>query len=689
MELINEGIWKHTFGETEEFTPIKMRRYNIRTTELCKLKFEEEVPLKEEVFSFKINKRGCIIELPLDPSEKIYGFGLQLKSFNQTGKKKQLRTNADPVGDNGDSHAPVPFYVSTKGYGILIDTLRYITYYCGSSVKLKEKDKAIEERKAEVADTTEELYGTKAFNELRTMVIEIPIAKGADIYVFGGPDMKSAVQRYNLFSGGGCIPALWGLGVWYRAYGKANQEEAVNIAEGLRKAHIPCDVFGLEPGWQSHAYSCSYKWDEERFSTPDKTVEKLKNMNFNINLWEHVFVHPTSEIYEKLKKYSGDYEVWGGLVPDLSLKEAESTFADYHKKEFVDKGIAGFKLDECDSSDYTGGWSFPNCSEFPSGMDGEQMHSMLGKLYQETVFSAFKKNNRRTYSEVRASHALAAPLPFVLYSDLYVHKDFIRGVVNAGFSGLLWSPEVRHAVSIEDLIRRLQSVVFSPQALVNAWYISSPPWLQFNRQKNLAGEFLDNYEEVQELCRKIFEHRMRLVPYLYSAFAKYYFEGIPPFRALVMDYPEDENTYNVDSQYMMGDSMLVVPLTAEENSRKVYLPAGNWYSFWTNEKYAGSREIEITVPLETIPVFIKEGCMIPVAEPVEFITKDICFEVKIKGYGEDLKTLKLYEDDGQTFNFEKGEYNIIEIKYNNNNINVKKSGSYQGVRYKITEFEHI
>jgi alpha-D-xyloside xylohydrolase len=689
MELVAPGIWKCTFGETEEFTPVKMRKSQVKLEELDKMPKEKKLPFDDSEFYFKVNKRGCIIELPIDSTEKIYGFGLQLKSFNQTGKKKQLRTNADPVADTGDSHAPVPFYVSTKGYGILVDTARYVTYYCGSSVKLKAENKATDLRKDNIADSTEELYGLKAFKEPRTMTIDIPIAKGIDIYIFAGPDIKSAVQRYNLFSGGGCLPPMWGLGVWYRSYGKANSEEVLKIAEGLRENHIPCDVFGLEPGWQSQSYSCSYVWDKERYPEADKTIEKLKEMNFNINLWEHVYVHPTSPIYEDLKKYSGDYEVWNGLVPDLSIREASNIFADYHKKQLVDKGITGFKLDECDSSDYTGGWAFPNCSEFPSGLDGEQMHSMLGILYQETIYSAFRDSNLRTYSEVRASHAFASSLPFVLYSDLYAHKDFIRGVVNAGFSGLLWSPEVRHATGVEDLVRRLQSTVFSPQALVNAWYISSPPWLQYNRQKNIAGEFLENYKEVQELCRKVFEHRMRFIPYLYASFAKYHFEGIPPFRALVMDYPKDENTYNIDDQYMMGDSIMVAPVVEGETSREVYLPEGNWYDFWSNKKYEGGQKYEIDAPLEIIPVFIKEGSMIPVAEPVEFITKDTCFNVIVKGYGDNVNGIKLYEDDGESFDFEKGTYNTIEVTYSKDELKVEKTGNFNGRRYNIIGYEKI
>ncbi len=120
-------------------------------------------------------------------------------------------------------------------------------------------------------------------------------------------------------------------------------------------------------------------------------------------------------------------------------------FGNYHGRTLVDIGISGFKLDECDSSDYTGGWSFPDFSRFPSGVDGEQMHAVFGLRYQNAVWQEFKKRGRPTYNLVRSSGALASPYPFVLYSDLYEHRDFIRALVNSGFSGLLWCPEVRDA----------------------------------------------------------------------------------------------------------------------------------------------------------------------------------------------------------------------------------------------------
>ena len=162
----------------------------------------------------------------------------------------------------------------------------------------------------------------------------------------------------------------------------------------------------------------------------------------NTAIWQHAFVHPESPIHDELKPYSGNYTVWKGLVPDFSMPEARAIFAK-QQKTLVDIGVDGFKLDECDSSDNTGSWSFPLHAEFPSGLDGEQYHSLFGTLYAKTILDAL--GDTPTLSEIRQMGALGAPYPFVLYSDLYDHKDFLRGVANSGFSGILWTPEFRDA----------------------------------------------------------------------------------------------------------------------------------------------------------------------------------------------------------------------------------------------------
>lgn len=564
---------KFTFGTPEKFVPSKYcDGFNYTET---------DVSFCEKDFSFRTTEKGCVVEFPISPDTKIYGFGLQLYQFNHYGRKITIRCNADAPKATGDSHAPVPFFVTNKGWGIYFDTARYAEFYCG----VQKPGVKADGEKFEALLSTEELYSVKKSKDDVTLSVFIPVSKGIDFYVFEGKNITDIVSQYNMLSGGGCDVPEWGLGVLYRCNGGYNDKQVLEIAEYMRDNDIPCDILGLEPGWHTHAYSCTYKWNEEKFPEPKKLVDRLIDMGYHINLWEHAFVHPDSPIHEKLLPYSADYCVWGGLVPDFSLPEAREIFAGYHRENLASMGIDGFKADECDGSDFTGGWTFPNHTKFPSGLDGEQYHSLFGALYAKTMMQSIGKP---TLSEIRSMGALGASYPFVLYSDLSNINAFLTGVVNSGFSGILWTPEVRGCATKKEIIRRLQMVTFSVQCLINAWNCPQIPWLEF-----------DCLDEVRETL----SIRKRLIPELKAAFDRYRDTGVPPVRALVMDYTDDEDTYEINNEYLFCEDLLVAPFTDfESDTREIYLPEGNWVDFFTGEPVASGHFVYTS---ENIPVFRK------------------------------------------------------------------------------------
>ncbi|SEO63335.1 alpha-D-xyloside xylohydrolase [Amphibacillus marinus] len=689
MHQVVKGVWRYCHGETELHTPIKMRNKPI-SENIENLASANQAPINQADIKVAQTSRGLKVELPLQADEQIYGFGLQLHRMNHTGRKKHIRVNSDPIADTGDSHAPVPFYVSNAGYGVLVDTLRYCTFYTGTNLKKGESEgRANEVHKVGTSEI--ELYGYEKTEGDRQVLVDIPAAKGIDIYIFEGPDLLSAVKRYNLFSGGGTLPPLWGLGMWYRAYSAANSKDIKRLAEELRQSEMPVDVFGFEPGWQTKAYSASFVWDNNRYPNYQSMIDTLTKQHYKVNLWEHIFVHPTSPMYQGLKPFSGDFEVWQGLVPDLAVEEAKNQFANYHLKTFVNKGISGFKLDECDSSDFVhSNWSFPDLSYFPSGLDGEQMHNQIGLLYQDTIERPFEQIGKRTWSQVRASGALASPYPFVLYSDLYNHRDFIRGVVNSGFSGLLWTPEVRDASSPEDLIRRIEAVILSPMALLNCWRLPNLPWLQVDLEKNVNGEFDKGYEETRAICKHLFKFRMSLIPYLYAAFSSYYEEGTPPFRALVMDYPDDPQTFTVDDQYMMGANLLIAPLISDQTKREVYLPTGSWYDFWTNELLEGNQTLTIKPKLGQPPIYVKENTLLPLAKPVQYVTDQTVFELVVNVYGAQAQPFSLHEDDGESLAYKNKQSNQVILHWNaNSGGQLERAGQFESERYLVTKWRVV
>ena len=684
---IAPGVIKLQTGEIDAFTPYALFGGKPALEAMKQLPVGE-LPFNLNEVRIQVKDRGCIVEVPLEDDEQIYGFGLQIETFGQRGLRKRPIVNDNPLNGLGYTHAPQTFYVSTKGYGILVNTARYTTFLCGSNQKNQESLQSVEGRK-KIATTTEDLYQNRSNGN--RVCIDIPGAKGIEVFIITGPELLDVVKRYNLLSGGGCLPPLWGLGFKYRVKGDAVQDSVIRFANYFREKQIPCDVLGLEPGWQTATYSCSYIWSKDRFPKHKEMLDQLKQKGYKVNLWEHAYVHPSSPIRKAIEPYSGDFLVWNGAVPDFLLPEASKIFSDYHRT-LVEEGISGFKLDECDNSNIayaSATWCFPDMTQFPSGIDGERMHQIFGSLYVNTIDSIYREKNTRTYQDYRSSGMFMSSRNAVLYSDTYDHKEYIQALCNSAFGGLLWCPEVREAQSAEDFFHRLQTVILSPQAMVNAWYLQYPPWLQFDRGKNERGEYLPEAQQYETYARTLINLRMQLIPYLYHAFFDYYKEGIPPFRPLLMDYPKDERLRTISNQYLIGEGLMAAPLYENKKSRTVYFPEGTWYNFNTNEKYEGNKEYEITTEFDQLPLYVRQGTLLPLATPVPNVDTETVFNLHCKVYGVPTATCELLEDDGISYNFKKGEYNNVSLEAAKGKVKLKRTKGCNIKRYQLSGYEFI
>jgi alpha-D-xyloside xylohydrolase len=322
-------------------------------------------------------------------------------------------------------------------------------------------------------------------------------------------------------------------------------------------------------------------------------------------------------------------------------------------------------------------------------MDGEQYRQIFGLLYQKTILDQYKKENSRTVLEARASYLFAAPYSAVLYTDMYSHADFVRMVVNSGFSGVNWSPEVRDIRSENDLLRRLQTSMMSAHMNVDCWFLKNLPWYQFNRDKNNKDELLPNAKELEQKVKKLIETRMSLIPYLYAAFADYHYKGVPPFRALVLDYPEDKDVWKTDDQYMMGESILCAPFIDGVSTRDVYFPKGTWYDFNSNKKYEGGKKHSITMSLDEVPMFVKEGTILPLAKSVEYITPETVFDINCRVYGNANGSVHLFEDNSYTFNYEQNQYNWLTLQWNGKKGTATRTGTFKKKLYRIAAWEQV
>lgn len=563
------------------------------------------------------------VRLPLGKEEKLYGLGLQMTGSNRRGGIYHLRVDHYSSGQDR-LHAPVPLYVSSRGYAVFFNTSRPCTIYAGVGNRRDAENPPARDR------NTDPKWDAQPPSEFVEANVQGP---GLEVLVFEGPSAMNAIQRYNLFCGGGALPPRWALGFWHRTPSLATQAQVTDEVAEFRKRGFPLDVLGLEPGWQSKSYPCSFEWSKERFPDPAKLIKDLGEDGVHVNLWTNPYVAEKSPIFAPLEKYFGSHMVWLGPVPDLALPAAAKVVKTYFKKEHLDVGVSGYKIDEVDGFD---NWLWPDHATFPSGLSGLRMRQIYGVLWQRELDSMFRAQGKRTFGLVRGSNGAASRFPFALYSDTYDHREYIAGMVSTGYSGVLWCAEAREAKDGEEWVRRMQTAAVSHIAQLNAWSSGTKPW---------------SFPGYEDAIKKAMLFRTILSPYLYTAFAQYHFEGLPVIRPMALVDGGEEM-----DQYLLGDDLLVAPMLTGQKTRKVRLPKGNWYDFGTGDLAGNGTSIEITPALDKIPVYVREGALIPtLAEGARHATLSDESEIVVRHYGPGTGRGLLYHDDGTTFDYEAGD----------------------------------
>ncbi|WP_243745685.1 TIM-barrel domain-containing protein [Segetibacter sp. 3557_3] len=657
--VVAPGVWKAVIGKPEAYDLLKAAGAQPRTEALAKIG-TATFPLSQADINGVVQDGKTALRFPLQKDEQLYGFGLNFQTVHQRGKILQLHVDHYGGKDNGRTHSPTPFYVSSNGYGVFINSARYLNVYAGSGVRKDSKNPPVEKDR-----NTDKSWSSRPYSD--AVEISVP-AGGVEVYVFAGPTALDAVRRFNLFNGGGPLPPRWGLGFTQRVKSLYTADEVKNEAKAFEDKGFPLDFIGLEPGWQSKAYPGTFEWDKTRYPQPAQFVKEMMDRGIRLNLWINPYVSKNATFYKAITPFTGSHTVWTGEVPDLNMPEVRKLLYDQMKKSQVDINVSGYKIDEVDGYDH---YLWPDVATFPSGVSGEQMRQTYGMLNMRYSAEMFKQLNKRTYGLVRANNGGGVSFPYVLYNDYYNHEDFITALINSGTAGVLWTPEVRASKTSEEWLRRFQTVIFSPMAMINAWSSGTKPW---------------SYPDVANQVKELALLRMQMMPYWYSEFAKYHFEGTPPFRGMNLEpgfkqevkkevaanVNLEENPYaeaaakEIKDQYMAGEYLLVAPLFTGQTSRKVILPKGKWYDFYTGE-FAGDGEILTVTPgLDKIPVYVKDGGIIPMMKPMLHAPKTgEVVDLEIRHYGKGAGNYRLYDDDGETFNYEKGEYAWREIKVDN------------------------
>jgi len=504
-------------------------------------------------------------------------------------------------------------------------------------------------------------------------------AVGGDIdyYFINGPEPKKVIERYTSLTGRMPMPPRWALGYNQCRWSYYPESRVRLLADTFREKKVPADVIWLDIHYQD-GYK-PFTWDHERFPNPKKMIADLKAQGFH--LVTIVDGHP-----QALKGYApydsglagDDFVKWpdgkvyeGPVWPsDAEKNPGPSVFPDFSRpaarewwgglfKEFLDLGVAGIwnDMDEPSVFNTPGG-------TMPLGVmhdnDGQptthaEIHNVYGQLMSRSTYEGLSRlrPNERAFVLTRSSFAGGQRYAAVWGGDNTADWSSLRqsvtmmlglGVSGFPFVGSDISGFVGPATG-ELYCRWLQTGIFYPfmRSHTELGTPDKEPW-------NFGARF-------EEINRHSIELRYELLPYIYNVMAQASETGVPALRPLFLEFPKDEHVTGVDNEFMFGSDLLVAPVLFEEaTGRDVYLPAGEWFDYWTGRRCAGNSTIHLPVTLESIPIFVRGGGFI-FRQPVVQNTGQMP--------GQPLRVLiapgpdsaaVLYEDDGESMQYRQGDF---------------------------------
>ncbi|WP_256760014.1 glycoside hydrolase family 31 protein [Cohnella sp. WQ 127256] len=500
-----------------------------------------------------------------------------------------------------------------------------------------------------------------------------------DLYLFNGPSIKDVVMRLTEVTGRTYMPPKWAIGYQQSRYSYMNQEEVLDIARTFRKKGIPCDVLYLDIHYMDE-YRV-FTWDVKRFPKPMEMMVELKELGFELVPIVDPGVKKDAkyQIYQEgvrngyfCRKLEGDIfigKVWPGLsaFPDFTEDSVAKWWGDHHQF-YIQQGINGIWNDMNEPSVFNDSKTMDLDvvhSNNGNPKTHEEWHNLYGLLMSKATFEGMKRglSGERPFVLTRAGYTGIQRYATVWTGDnrsFWEHMAMsIPMVLNLGMSGIAFAgPDVggfSHHASGELVARWTQMGAFFP-------FFRNHSVIESRRQEPwMFGE------QVEAICREYIELRYRLMPYLYSLFYEAHKTGMPILRSLIMEYPDDRSVYNTCDQFLFGSSLLVAPIYRPGvQSRAVYLPEGIWYDYWTGEKLEGGKSVLALAPLETMPLYVKAGAIIPEQSLRQSTGERSDGPDRVRFYigngGEEETSFAHYEDDGRTYAFESGKYRLRQWK---------------------------
>ncbi|HIU75019.1 MAG TPA: alpha-xylosidase [Candidatus Pelethocola excrementipullorum] len=524
-------------------------------------------------------KPYMVSELSLQAGECVYGLGERFTAFVKNGQVVDT-WNEDGGTASEVAYKSIPFYMTNRGYGVLVDSTDNVSF--------------------EVASEKVEYVG-----------FSVP-GERIKYYLFFGPTPKEVIGAYTRLTGRPALPPAWSFGLWLSTSFTTNYDEktTTSFIEGMEERNLPLSVFHFDCFWMKEFHWCDFEWDKRFFPDIKSTLKKYHDKGLRICAWINPYIAQGTDFFREgvkngyLVKRADGMGVWQtdnwqagmGLV-DFTNPDAVRWYTD-KLRTILDCGVDCFKTDF--------GERIPVDVVYHDGSNPQAMHNYYTYLYNKAVFELLESERGDNEAVLFARSATAGGQKFPVHwggdcsANYPSMAETLRGGLSFAMSGFsFWSHDISgfESTATPDLYKRWAAFgLMSTHSRLHGSGSYRVPWL-FDEEACDVVKFFTNL-------------KCRLMPYIYQKSVEAHEEGTPVMRPMIFDFPEDPAVRYLDQQYMLGESLLVAPVFCEDHSVEYYLPDGIWTDLLTGESKEGGRWFKGSYDYFSMPLYIRENSIL-------------------------------------------------------------------------------
>ncbi len=518
-------------------------------------------------------------QLNIGVGECVYGFGERFTAFVKNGQMIDI-WNEDGGTSSEQAYKNIPFYLTNRGYGVFVNHPGRVSFEVASE-------------------------------KVERVQFSVP-GEVLDYFVIYGTTPKDVINRYTTLTGRPALPPAWSFGLWLSTSFSTeyDEEKVIALIDAMAAHEIPLNVFHFDSFWMREFNWCDFKWDKRYFPDPEKMLKRLKERFLHICLWINPYIAQQSVLFDEamaagylLKKANGDVWQWDKWQAGMGILDFTNPGARQWFKSklriLLEMGVDTFKTDF--------GERVPTDVVYYDGSDPTRMHNFYAYLYNQTVFELLQEQRGEGEAVVFARSATTGSQKFPVHwggdstATFESMAESLRAGLSLGLSGFgFWSHDIggfEQSASADVYKRWVAFGLLSSHSRLHGSSSYRVPWVYD--------------EESVKVLAKFTRLKCSLMPYLYHAACQAHENGTPMLRAMILEFPYDPGCFNLDQQYMLGDSLLVAPVMNYEGIATFYVPDGSWTNLLDGRTVVGPRWVQETHDFLSLPVLVRPNSIIP------------------------------------------------------------------------------